>query len=103
MCASVCVLPQDTLHIFDIVFTSAGTKECSSFPQLYPWLTSVGLTIATHLTLPSLNAHERCRSVVAACRNPDGAADLQRLREAHPDQLTVVQLDVTDENSINVR
>lgn len=45
----------------------------------------------------------RSRSVVATCRDPDAAADLQALRDAHPEHLTLVQLDVTDEASINVR
>ena len=45
----------------------------------------------------------RCSSmcrVVATCRAPDGAAELRELRAAHPDQLSIVQLDCTDEGSI---
>lgn len=41
------------------------------------------------------------QSVVATCRDPGAAVELQGLRDAHPDQLTLVQLDVTDETSIN--
>ena len=43
----------------------------------------------------------RCR-VVAACRSPDAAEQLQQLREEHPDTLTTIPLDVTDEQSIEV-
>jgi NAD(P)-dependent dehydrogenase (short-subunit alcohol dehydrogenase family) len=38
--------------------------------------------------------------VFAACRNPDGARALAALREAHPDRLQIVPLDVTDAGSI---
>ena len=40
-----------------------------------------------------------CR-VVATCRNPDGAAELQELQSMHPDQLSIVQMDCTNEGSI---
>lgn len=38
--------------------------------------------------------------VVAGCRHPASAADLQARAAAHPGQLTVLSLDVTDEASI---
>ncbi|KAK9815276.1 hypothetical protein WJX72_000975 [[Myrmecia] bisecta] len=40
-----------------------------------------------------------CR-VVAACRNPTNATQLQQLRSQHPDKLSVVMLDSTNEESI---
>lgn len=39
-------------------------------------------------------------SVVATCRNPDGAADLRALVDQHPGRMTVVRLDVTREEDI---
>ncbi|GAQ84975.1 NAD(P)-binding Rossmann-fold superfamily protein [Klebsormidium nitens] len=39
-------------------------------------------------------------SVVATCRNPSGAEQLQELARAHSDRLTVLPLDVTAEGSI---
>ncbi|CAN6338903.1 unnamed protein product [Urochloa humidicola] len=42
--------------------------------------------------------------VVATCRSPASAAELQKLKEEHaPGRLTVVPLDVTDESTIEVR
>ncbi|XP_006664730.1 C-factor [Oryza brachyantha] len=38
--------------------------------------------------------------VVATCRAPDSAVELQRLRQEHARRLTVLPLDVTDESSI---
>ena len=41
--------------------------------------------------------------VVATCRAPGSAAELQKLKEEHaPGRLTVLPLDVTDENTIEV-
>ena len=40
-----------------------------------------------------------CR-VVAACRNPGGAAELQQLQDSSDGRLDLVQLDCTDEKSI---
>jgi hypothetical protein len=42
--------------------------------------------------------------VVATCRAPGSAAELQKLKEEHaPGRLTVLPLDVTDESTIEVR
>jgi saccharopine dehydrogenase-like NADP-dependent oxidoreductase len=42
--------------------------------------------------------------VVATCRAPGSAAELQKLKEEHaPGRLTVLPLDVTDETTIEVR
>lgn len=38
--------------------------------------------------------------VFATCRNPNNASDLNTLSQQHPDNLTVVQLDINDESSI---
>ncbi|KAF0889370.1 hypothetical protein E2562_023670 [Oryza meyeriana var. granulata] len=38
--------------------------------------------------------------VVATCRSPDSAVELQKLKEEHAQRLTVLPLDVTDENTI---
>lgn len=43
---------------------------------------------------------ERGERVFAACRNPDQSPDLQRLTSKHSGRLTIVTMDVTDENSI---
>jgi NAD(P)-dependent dehydrogenase (short-subunit alcohol dehydrogenase family) len=40
--------------------------------------------------------------VVATCRAPDSAAELQELRREHARRLTVLPLDVTDETTIEV-
>jgi saccharopine dehydrogenase-like NADP-dependent oxidoreductase len=41
--------------------------------------------------------------VVATCRAPDSATELQKLKEGHaPGRLTVLPLDVTDESTIEV-
>ena len=40
-----------------------------------------------------------CR-VIATCRNPDGAADLQNMQSGSDGRLDIVQLDCTDEKSI---
>ncbi|XP_077351958.1 C-signal isoform X1 [Festucalex cinctus] len=39
-------------------------------------------------------------SVIATCRNPDGAVQLQGLAGQHPERLTVLQLDVNREEDI---
>ncbi|MCY3780180.1 MAG: SDR family oxidoreductase [Chloroflexi bacterium] len=39
--------------------------------------------------------------VYAACRNPDGAAQLNKLAQEHNSRVRVLQMDVTDEASIN--
>mmetsp|Transcript_30370 Transcript_30370/g.98743 ORF Transcript_30370/g.98743 Transcript_30370/m.98743 type:complete len:311 (+) Transcript_30370:979-1911(+) len=38
--------------------------------------------------------------VFAAARNPSASAELLRLRERHPERLTLVTMDITDESSI---
>ena len=43
-----------------------------------------------------------CHSVVATCRNPDGAEGLQQLAQRHGSRLSIVRLDATDEESIQV-
>ena len=58
-----------------------------------------------HRQSPQLPTSERlclCRSVVAACRNPDAAEQLHALREEHPGRLSLVGMDVTNEGSIQV-
>jgi NAD(P)-dependent dehydrogenase (short-subunit alcohol dehydrogenase family) len=39
-------------------------------------------------------------SVIATCRNPDNARDLQELHDKHNKQLTVLQVDATDARQI---
>lgn len=39
-------------------------------------------------------------SIIATCRNPDGAAELRGLVSQHPDRVTVLRLDVTQEEDI---
>lgn len=39
-------------------------------------------------------------SVIATCRNPDGAAELRGLAGQHPGRLTVLKLDVNHEEDI---
>lgn len=41
-------------------------------------------------------------TVFATCRSPAAATDLQALREEHGDRLHVIQLDVSDESSVEV-
>lgn len=53
----------------------------------------IGLELARQLAM-------RGERVFAACRQPDRAADLQALAAAHPGGLTVVPLDVLDDDSI---
>ena len=36
----------------------------------------------------------------AACRNPDSAVELQKLAKQHQDNLTLIPLEVTDQQSI---
>lgn len=43
---------------------------------------------------------ERGGQVFAACRRPDSAHELQELKESHGDRLQILQLDVTDPDSI---
>lgn len=38
--------------------------------------------------------------VLAACRSPDGAAELRRLAEQHPGRVTVLRLDVDQEEEV---
>ncbi len=45
--------------------------------------------------------HRPGRSIVASCRDPDSASDLQSLQSAHgADRLHIIQLDSADERSI---
>jgi NAD(P)-dependent dehydrogenase (short-subunit alcohol dehydrogenase family) len=55
-----------------------------------------------HLELPvqCFSRHVHCCRVIATCRNPAGAAGLQELQRDHPEQLSVVALDCTSEESI---
>ena len=39
--------------------------------------------------------------VIASCRNPSKAEKLQNLKSKHPEELTIIQLDVTKEEDIN--
>eukprot|EP00877_Chromochloris_zofingiensis_P010569 jgi/Chrzof1/5766/Cz16g15030.t1 len=39
--------------------------------------------------------------VIASCRQPSQSNELQQLQQQYPDRLQVVQLDVTDEASVN--
>jgi len=48
----------------------------------------------------ALLAGSRVGRVVATCRDPQGAGELQQLRERYPDRLWIVALEVTDEASI---
>ena len=48
------------------------------------------------------NAHV-AHSVVATCRSPESAANLQHLLKQHPDRLMLTAMDVVDELSIQVR
>lgn len=41
-------------------------------------------------------------SVIAGVRSPESATDLQKLKDEHGDSLSVVKLDITDEESIEV-
>ena len=43
-----------------------------------------------------------CYRVVATCRNPAACTNLQKLHSDHKDSLDLVQLDVSDEASIQV-
>jgi NAD(P)-dependent dehydrogenase (short-subunit alcohol dehydrogenase family) len=43
---------------------------------------------------------DRGHRVFATCRRPDEARDLLRLREQNPDHLTILRLDVTDDETI---
>ena len=43
-----------------------------------------------------------CR-VIAACRKPESAEDLNGLAKEHQGRLDIVQMDITDEDSIQVR
>lgn len=38
--------------------------------------------------------------VIATCRNPNGALSLQELKNKFPERLNILQLDVTDESTI---
>lgn len=40
--------------------------------------------------------------VVATCRNPDGAADLLKLKKEYENRLNILPLDVTNETTIEV-
>ena len=42
-----------------------------------------------------------CR-VIAACRNPSSAEELNSLAKEHEGRLSTVQMDITDEDSIQV-
>ena len=43
---------------------------------------------------------DRGHRLIATCRNPEGAGDLNALGEAHADRLEVLPLDVEDESSV---
>ncbi|HLK96848.1 MAG TPA: SDR family NAD(P)-dependent oxidoreductase, partial [Hymenobacter sp.] len=60
-------------------------------------ITGANRGLGLDLTRQSL---ERGDTVFAACRRPDAATDLRELAAQHPGRLTLVQLDVTDEASI---
>lgn len=54
----------------------------------------IGLELARQYVI-----QEKAR-VFAICRKPDEAAELQKIAAAHPDQLTILPLDVTDSSAI---
>lgn len=41
--------------------------------------------------------------MIAGVRNPNNAKDLHELKEENGDKLSIVQLDITDEGSIEVK
>ncbi|KAK7110019.1 C-signal-like [Littorina saxatilis] len=55
----------------------------------------IGLGFCRALLAKSSNT-----SVIATCRNPTAASELQSLQQQHPQQLSVLQLDVTDSRQI---
>lgn len=60
-------------------------------------ITGANRGLGLDLTRQSL---ERGDTVFAACRHPDAATDLYELAAQHAGRLTIIQLDVTDEASI---
>ena len=56
----------------------------------------IGLELAKQLVA-------RGDHVVAAARQPSRSPQLQQLLKAHPDAITVVQMDVQDPESVKVR
>lgn len=55
----------------------------------------LGLEFCRHIL-----RHKNPAAVVAACRSPDGAAELRRVAEQHPGRVTVLRLDVDREDEV---
>lgn len=79
------------------VEVSSVIKEqyrCTRYPEVPCWFCAgLGLEFVRQLL-------ERPGYVIATCRQPEFAVGLQELQSFHNDRLLVVQLDTTDERSI---
>lgn len=84
----------------------SGTYQCSTFQ----WPINALMSVLLQNSIPrlherNLQANFKCFCnirVVATCRNPSQATELQSLASRHPEALTIVTLDLTDEASIKV-
>lgn len=55
----------------------------------------LGLQFCKHIL-----RNKSAAAVVATCRSPDGAAELRRVAEQHPGRVTVLRLDVNQEEDV---
>ena len=91
-------IPEHFGHPNIVIDDTEANAQRNSDPEAVFLLTAasrgLGLELAQQL-LRKTDGH-----VVATCRDPDSAAALQDLAQVHRDRLSIIQLDVADQNSI---
>ncbi|RZC43768.1 hypothetical protein C5167_036734 [Papaver somniferum] len=76
-------------------FCSSSTSCDSGISMVQGASRGIGLEFVRQLLEKQEKGH-----VVATCRNPNGATSLLKLKNKFPERLNVLQLDVTDESTI---
>ncbi|XP_026395249.1 uncharacterized protein LOC113290001 isoform X1 [Papaver somniferum] len=76
-------------------FCSSSTSSDSGISMVQGASRGIGLEFVRQLLEKQEKGH-----VVATCRNPDGATSLLELKNKFPERLNILQLDVTDESTI---
>lgn len=77
------------------------TASPTCFPQPVSLVNGASRGLGLELTRQLLAKHPES-PVVATCRTPDSADNLAALKEQYPSQLTVLRLDVTEEDTMQV-
>lgn len=87
------------LHAHAAAFSSSTTASSTRSAQPVSLVAAASRGLGLEFTRQLLYKHPES-SVVATCRTPDSAQNLKALKEEHPSRLTILQLDVTNESTV---